>query len=97
MTPAQKADIGAQIQAIIAKQAQKNYPRVARRMRKQGVSVIEFAYHKNGDVANLKVAKSSGHKILDDTVISVIQSVKNKFPKIDVSTTFEVPIKFALK
>ncbi|ASM38779.1 MAG: energy transducer TonB [Campylobacter sputorum] len=93
----EKADIGAQIQAIIAKEAQKNYPRAARRMRKQGVSVIEFTYHKNGDVANLKVTKSSGHKILDDTVLSVINKVKHKFPKIKADTTFEVPIKFTLR
>ncbi|WP_033915959.1 energy transducer TonB [Campylobacter sputorum] len=97
LTPAQKADIGAQIQAIIAKQAQKNYPRAARKMRKQGVCIVAFTYHEDGSITNLKVAKSSGHKILDDTVISVIQSVKHKFPKIDVSTTFEVPIKFTLK
>ncbi|NLK67364.1 MAG: energy transducer TonB [Campylobacteraceae bacterium] len=97
LSPSEKADIGAQIQAIIAKEAQKNYPSRARRMNQQGTTTIEFTYHTDGKITNLKVTKSSGHKILDETVLQVIDRVKSRFPKISATTTFTVPIKFTLR
>ena len=47
-------------------------------------------------MTNLKVKKSSGHKILDDTVIQAINKVKHRFPKISAKTTFDGPVKFTL-
>ena len=92
----EKLNIAAQIQAIIAKEAKKNYPLRAKRLRQRGTSTISFTYSPDGSVTNLKVKKSSGHKILDDTVIQAINKVKHKFPKISAKTTFDVPVKFTL-
>lgn len=92
----EKLNIAAQIQAIIAKEAKKNYPVRAKRLRQRGTSTISFTYSPDGSVTNLKVKKSSGHKILDDTVIQAINKVKHKFPKISAKTTFDVPVKFTL-
>lgn len=92
----EKLNIAAQIQAIIAKEAKKNYPVRAKRLRQRGISTISFTYSPDGSVTNIKVKKSSGHKILDDTVIQAINKVKHKFPKISAKTTFDVPVKFTL-
>ena len=92
----EKLNIAAQIQAIIAKEAKKNYPIRAKRLRQRGISTISFTYDTDGSVTNIKVKKSSGHKILDDTVIQAINKVKHKFPKISAKTTFDVPVKFTL-
>lgn len=92
----EKLNIAAQIQAIIAKEAKKNYPEKAKRLRQRGTSVISFTYSPDGSVTNIKVKKSSKHQILDDTVIRAINKVKHKFPKISARTTFDVPVKFTL-
>ena len=92
----EKLNIGAQIQAIIAKEAKKNYPIRAKRLRQRGISTISFTYSPDGSVTNIKVKKSSGYKILDDTVIQAINRVKNKFPKISAKTNFNISVNFTL-
>ncbi|MCR8699301.1 energy transducer TonB [Campylobacter ureolyticus] len=96
MNANEKLNIAAQIQAIIAKEAKKNYPTKAKRLRQKGVSIVSFTYSPDGSVTNIIVKKSSSYKILDETVVNAINKVKNKFPKISETTSFEVPVKFTL-
>lgn len=97
LTASEKNSISSQIQAIIAKEAIKNYPRTATLRRQEGITTISFTYSPNGVVSNIIIKQSSGHKILDDTVINVINKVKTKFPPINVQTNFTIPIKFSIK
>lgn len=96
LSASEQKSIGAQIQAIIAREAKKNYPTKAKRLRQRGTSVISFTYNPDGSVTNIRVKNSSGYKILDDTVIQTINKVKSRFPKIKASATFETPVKFTL-
>lgn len=76
------------------------YPKRARRRGYQGTTILEVLVDKNGSVGDLKIFKSSGHRILDNTALA---SVKNwSFePGMRGNETVEmwvkVPIRFQLK
>lgn len=93
----EKRNIGSQIQAIIAKEAKKNYPRQARLRRLVGTTKISFDYAPQSVLTNIKVIQSSNHQILDETVLKVIERVRHRFPSISAKTSFEIEIKFTLK
>lgn len=96
LSASEKESIGAIIQAIIAKEAKKNYPRKARMRRQQGTVIVTFDYMPGKIISNIHISKSSSYKILDETVLNVINKVSSKFPDIKAKTTFSIPIKFNL-
>lgn len=96
MNASELSSIMGQIQSIIAREAKKNYPSSAKKRRQRGTVTVEFSYAPFGVVSGIRVVKSSGHKILDDTVVAVIERVKGKFPPIKEKTTITVPVKFSL-
>lgn len=96
LSASEKESIGAIIQAIIAKEAKKNYPRKARMRRQQGTVIVTFDYMPGKIISNIHISRSSSHKILDETVLNVINKVSSKFPDIKAKTTFSIPIKFNL-
>lgn len=89
-------DVGAQIQAIIAKYAKKHYPNDAKRRRQTGIVSIAFAYKTNRAVENLEITKSSGYTSLDNAVLNAIEKTKSKFPDTPKDENFKISIKFIL-
>ena len=89
-------EIFAKIGQLIAQYAIKRYPNDAKKRRQQGLSVVQFTYKENGSVENIKVI-SGEYESLNNAVIKAIQSTKHKFPRINGSVTFKVPVKFTLK
>lgn len=51
----------------------KQYPLAARVARKQGVVLLHFVMDSQGKVSSFQIAKSSGHKELDNEVLALIQ------------------------
>jgi len=49
------------------------YPTLAARNGKQGNVFLEFSISKNGKASKIKVLRSSGYKILDDSIVQAIQ------------------------
>lgn len=89
-------EIFAKIGQLIAQYAIKRYPNDAKKRRQQGISVVQFTYKENGSVENIKVI-SGEYDSLNNAVIKAIQNTKHKFPRINNSVTFKVPVKFTLK
>lgn len=72
---AKKADVVIAARIDFEKQGcRPEYPRVALRNELQGATRLAVAITKNGDVAAVKIVKSSGHEVLDEAVKSQLLS-----------------------
>jgi protein TonB len=79
-------------------QRRKRYPSEARRARMEGTVTIRFTINAQGRVVASSITRSSGHHILDNEVLSMVQRA-NPFPRMPASSgqssmTFTVPIRF---
>jgi periplasmic protein TonB len=70
------------------------YPEIARKMGWNGDVVASFEITGTGRVRELKIIRSSGHAVLDRTVIETIRSVE-PFPAPPAPMTLIVPISFS--
>ncbi|BCD68518.1 energy transducer TonB [Nitratiruptor sp. YY09-18] len=73
------------------------YPRMARKLHRQGVVKVAFTLLPNGKIEALHVVQSSGYKILDKAAMSTIKRAAQEFPKPHKSVVIEVPIEYRLK
>lgn len=59
----------------------RGYPQNALIMHKQGKNVVEFYLHPNGDISELRVAKSSDSAILDNDMLTNIKVAFREYPR----------------
>ena len=59
----------------------RGYPPFAVQQRMQGVNIVEFYLHPNGDISNLKVISSSGFDVLDDNSLDTIKTAYKDYPR----------------
>lgn len=71
----------------------KTYPSMARRRGIEGTVYVSFSIGAEGDAKEIKVVKSSGYKILDETTVKVIKDAA-PYPHID--DRVEVPVIYRL-
>jgi periplasmic protein TonB len=57
------------------------YPRLAEKLRIGGVNIVEFDFHPNGNISNLKITSSSSYTILDDYTLELIEIAYKDYPK----------------
>lgn len=57
------------------------YPSISIRTKQQGMNVVEFFLHPNGDITNLKLIKSSTYTALDSNSIHTIKVAYKDYPK----------------
>ena len=79
-------------------QRQKRYPRAAKRKKIQGTVVVSFTIRRNGSVAGVRIARRSGHAMLDSEVMAMVRRA-SPFPPIPTNAgrntiTVTVPISF---
>lgn len=96
LSVAEKTNIGAQIQAILAREAKKNSPRSAKFRNKEVFCKISFDYAPNGEVNNITIIQSAGSKALDNVILKAIAKTKHSFPPISELSKFVVPVKFRM-
>jgi periplasmic protein TonB len=72
-----------------------SYPTVARRLKWQGMAVVTFYILENGLVENIKIASSSGHRLLDNHVIDTVKRLQ-PFPKPPLRAEITIPVKYIL-
>jgi protein TonB len=80
---------------------QKRYPAHARRRRMEGTAVISFAIDSGGRVVRSRLARSSGHDLLDREVLAMLDRAK-PFPPIPAevgrrSLSLSVPVAFSVR
>jgi TonB family protein len=59
----------------------RGYPLFAIQQHMQGVNVVEFYLHPNGDITDLKVISSSGFDVLDDNSLDTIRTAYKDYPR----------------
>jgi protein TonB len=81
-------------------EANKFYPKRARRKHQQGTATITFTIHRDGSISSLQLQESSGFAALDKAALVVIQNIGHYDPlpvELDLSRwKFVIPISYKL-
>jgi protein TonB len=77
------------------------YPRSARRLKLEGTVLVEMVINREGEIIKVRVARSSGHELLDKAAIAQVQKLR-RVPKIPrelnrPSMTFKIPFDYRLQ
>lgn len=79
----------------------KHYPSEAKKARQQGVVTVRFTVHSDGRISASSIRKSSGHSLLDQATLELMDRVAPlpKFPKsmTKSSVTISLPIDYSLR
>lgn len=57
------------------------YPKLAAKLRIGGINIVEFMFHPNGDISDLKIIGSSDYTILDEYTLELIKIAYKEYPK----------------
>jgi protein TonB len=72
------------------------YPPLAAKLKIGGVNIIEFMFHPDGSITNLKVIDTSGYNILDEYSLELIQIAYKNYPKPETSTKLRFHVQYRL-
>ena len=72
------------------------YPSVARRMGWKGSVTVAFVILENGNTEAIRVTQSSGHDLLDQSVLKTVRALQ-PFPRPPVRAELIIPIAFRLE
>jgi periplasmic protein TonB len=79
---------------------EKQYPLLARRGRQQGLVVVEFDISRTGELSSVRVARSSGHSLLDRSALKAVRAV-GRFPEppamLQENRRYQISISFVLE
>lgn len=79
----------------------KHYPSEAKKARQQGVVTVRFTVHADGTISAASIRTSSGHALLDQATLELMQRVAPlpKFPRSMTrdSVTISLPIDYSLR
>lgn len=96
---AQEADYYSLISAHLNRK--KRYPTEAKKARQQGVVTVRFTVDRDGGVSGVSIKRGSGHDILDQATLELLQRVA-PLPRMPAamkkdSVTLSLPIDYSLK
>jgi len=72
------------------------YPPLAAKLKIGGVNIIEFMFHPDGSITNLRVIDSSGYAVLDDYSLELIEIAYKDYPKPQTSTKLRFNVQYRL-
>jgi len=72
------------------------YPRLAAELRISGSNVVEFIFHPNGNISDLRITNSSGYEIFDKYTIKLIQIAYKDYPRPKTSTKLIFNVRYTL-
>lgn len=72
------------------------YPRIAVRTGQQGMNIVEFFLHPNGDISDLKLSNSSGFTSLDKNTIETIEIAYKDYPRPKTKTKVKIYVYYKL-
>jgi periplasmic protein TonB len=101
MPPPQSAAPSYQGLLLAQLERNKRYPREARMQHQEGVAILRFTLERDGRLRAFRLERSSGHRVLDDEVLAMIQRAAPlpPFPPEMTEAQLElvVPIRFSLR
>jgi len=94
-----EASYKAELRAAI--EANKRYPAMARRLRREGRVVVRFVVHADGRISDIAVAQGSGTRILDRAALRAVKAVGTfrPFPEEfrESNKRFRIAMRFRLR
>ncbi|QOR61023.1 TonB family protein [Sulfurovum sp. ST-21] len=72
------------------------YPDVAVRTGQQGVNIVSFYLHPNGDISHLRLIKPMGYEVLDKNTLAVIQTAYKDYPRPKTKTKIVFYVNYQL-
>ena len=72
------------------------YPSVAVRTEQEGMNIVEFFLHPNGDISDLKLINSSGYTSLDKNSIETIEIAYKDYPRPKTKTKVKIYVYYKL-
>ena len=72
------------------------YPESAIRMGEEGVNIVSFYLHPNGNITQLKLDKSMGHSSLDNNTLRVIRIAYSNYPLPSVKTKIKFYVNYTI-
>jgi protein TonB len=84
------------IRAAIDKEAKKDYPSKAKKLRMEGIAKVKIRIDQDGKITLLEITESSGFSMLDQSAIKSIQKASKNFPKPSKVLLFILPISYEL-
>jgi protein TonB len=72
------------------------YPLLAAKLKISGINIVEFVFHPNGNISNLRITNSSGYEILDKYTIKLIEIAYKDYPRPKTSTKLKFNVQYRL-
>lgn len=72
------------------------YPALAAKLKIGGVNIIEFMFHPDGSITNLRVIDSSGYAVLDQYSLELIEIAYKDYPKPETTTKLRFRVQYRL-
>jgi protein TonB len=73
------------------------YPRIAIKTNQQGMNIVQFFLHPNGDISDLKLTNSSGYRTLDKNTIKTIKIAYKDYPRPKEKTKIKIYVYYQLR
>lgn len=72
------------------------YPHLAVKLRISGINIVEFVFHPNGNISNLRITSSSGYEIFDKYTIKLIEIAYKDYPRPKTATVLKFNVQYRL-
>ena len=79
----------------VAIEKNRYYPKIAKRLKKEGVVKIEFVLSAKGEIKDIKIVQKS-HSILNKSAVKTVKKASIYFPKPKKEIKIVVPIEYRL-
>ena len=70
------------------------YPKLAAKLRLSGVNIVEFMFHPDGSITNLKITSSSGYEVFDKYSIELIEIAYKDYPRPTTTTKLKFNVNY---
>ncbi|BCD62034.1 periplasmic protein TonB [Nitratiruptor sp. YY08-26] len=74
----------------------RGYPYIAVKTKQEGVNIVEFYLHPNGDITNLHIIKSSGYEALDKNSLETIKTAYKDYPLPTQTTKIKIYVRYSI-
>jgi len=72
------------------------YPPLAAKLRIGGANIVEFMFHPDGSITNLRVTNSSGYEVFDKYSLELIEIAYKDYPRPTTSTKLKFNVRYQL-
>ncbi|MEA3497487.1 MAG: TonB family protein [Campylobacterota bacterium] len=73
-----------------------SYPGISIQTRQSGINTVEFLFHPNGDISNLRITDSSQYTALDQNTIQTIKTAYKDYPRANEAVKIKIYVRYIM-